>query len=1778
MKKVTQILTLLLLLTCSLIPVDAIGQVQTYTTPATDTQITVPAGVPAMTVEVWGAGGRGGSRSSNGRGGGGGGGGYSRTLITNPAGNTYQFTVGAGSNSTSPGEQSNFRRMDGTVLALANGGNSVNLNVTGGAAGGALGVGDVRYTGGVGGGVSSTRSGGGGSSAGTASNGANASNNNGGNAPTGGGDGADGVSGGNNGVNGSNPGGGGSGANRTNSGGSNGGRGGNGQVRITYHYPEINITGNGFTIVDGDVTPITGDLTEFGNTSVSIGTITRTFVIQNLSNYTLNISSYSINHIVGTDFAFGTPPPASVPANGSANFTVVFNPSASGFRTATVVINSDDFDEAEYNFMIRGYGRDPEIGIFGNGVSIVNNSITPSLSDNTDYGSVSVDGGSTTVTYTIQNTGVGNLVISGISITGADASQFSIPAATYPFNIAENASRTFDITFNPSTIGYKNATVQILNDDSDENPFRFAIRGLGVRTYPDTDNDNISDNFDLDDDNDGILDTAEQQACVNTGMSSTVETIFLNETFGAGPTRGRININIPGASCTYCYEDGIVQANYGACNYQYLSSLNDGEYVVINSIADHGWSAPEDHTPDDFYGRMAVFNASYETGTFYETQITGVMPNSPITYSFWVLNVMPKVNYPGSIRPNITVEFLDTNGNVISTFDTGNVGRCGTTGDTDNDCDVSQWRQYTTTVNLGSVTTFTIRFKNNAPGGSGNDLAIDDIVIRQMYCDRDGDGIADIFDLDSDNDGIPDVEEAGFRTLTVGRGEINQASGWADANNNGVHDTIDAMIAGGTYSLPDTDGDGVRNNLDLDSDNDSWFDVDEAGVFNGDGDINGDGFGDGPDTDRDGILDLFDTFVGRGTNVRPFAQNTDGLGNPDYMQLDSDNDGVFDIASSLYANLDANNDGRIDGGVDADKDGIPDSFDTNTTAMGSPRNLDQKLYMDFDGRNDYGEAIGVMSNLAQATLMAWIKTPADAPASGFVVGQGDFGFRVTNTSGLQLRAHGKNATLTYGNLLPDTWYHIAMVHNGSATGSNPRTLLYVNGRLEASDNSAASSGPLPANIDKLTFGRHQSGSEYFKGSIEEVRVFNRPLVADQIQKMVYQEIRQQGTNGVRGEIVPKVVEGAVWNSLLAYYRMDAYKDDVIDSYLSAGIDDNATASPAKIYNIKQIRRQTAPMPFVTTIDGGLDAAVSQNNFVNPADIYTYDWSIVQVKNNVTVPVNDTSLGMFVDPGKTLVASNDNLIGNSWYLKLDGMIDLQGRSQLLQTATSDLDETSAGGIERDQQGTTNRFNYNYWASPVGPFNATTNNNNYTVAGVMKDGTNPSNPQNIQWTTGLNGSATSPITLSSYWIFKFENVSNNYSNWATVGPNGALRPGLGFTLKGSNAALPKQNFVFVGKPNNGNITLPITANNLYLTGNPYPSAIDANQFITDNTARITGALYFWEHFSTNTSHNLLQYQGGYATYTMVGGTPPVAPAGISGLGTSSRTPGRYIPVGQGFFVEAKPAGTGTLTYRNAQRAFRRETDAGSNEMFKADDEKASVAALPDSSQTDNYKRIRLGFNSYNNYHRQILLGFMEEHATSGIDIGYDAPHFDDQPNDMYFAKPQGPFNILGEGYFDETASFPLSIKCYMAGTVQFTLDAMENFENDQPVYIFDNVTGLYHDIRTQPFSIHMPNGQHNNRFSLRFLSTSLSNEEQVLATGIQVVHTQQDEMLNVRNQTVDATVETLTLFNILGQQVNAWEVADMDQLNIRVPVVNLAAGTYIVKVKTDQGEITRKIAVN
>jgi hypothetical protein len=120
-----------------------------------------------------------------------------------------------------------------------------------------------------------------------------------------------------------------------------------------------------------------------------------------------------------------------------------------------------------------------EINLRGNGVGIVSGDITPSTTDHTDFGSVNVLSGTIVRTFTIENLGISALSISPlVNILGANANDFTI--TMYPSNsIAISGSTTFQITFDPSAGGIRTATLSIQNNDSDENPYTFAIQGTG---------------------------------------------------------------------------------------------------------------------------------------------------------------------------------------------------------------------------------------------------------------------------------------------------------------------------------------------------------------------------------------------------------------------------------------------------------------------------------------------------------------------------------------------------------------------------------------------------------------------------------------------------------------------------------------------------------------------------------------------------------------------------------------------------------------------------------------------------------------------------------------------------------------------------------------------------------------------------------------------------------------------------------------------------------------------------------------------------------------------------------------------------------------------------------------------------------------------------------------------------------------------------------------------------------------------------------------------------
>ena len=254
--------------------------------------------------------------------------------------------------------------------------------------------------------------------------------------------------------------------------------------------PEIDVKGNSTSIASGDITPSTADHSDFGGVNVSSGTVVRTFTIQNTGNAALSISTSTLSGANASDFAISSAPAGSVAANGSTTFQITFDPSAAGVRTAIVSIGNDDGNENPYTFAIQGTGTAPEIDVQGNSVSIANGDSTPSTSDATDFGTAEANGNyATSSLFYIANVGDGQLDISDITLSGTGKDEFRIvffsdPPASVPANNALEDSFVFFVDFGPLTPGLHEATVSIANNDSDENPYTFAIQGTGTSAAP----------------------------------------------------------------------------------------------------------------------------------------------------------------------------------------------------------------------------------------------------------------------------------------------------------------------------------------------------------------------------------------------------------------------------------------------------------------------------------------------------------------------------------------------------------------------------------------------------------------------------------------------------------------------------------------------------------------------------------------------------------------------------------------------------------------------------------------------------------------------------------------------------------------------------------------------------------------------------------------------------------------------------------------------------------------------------------------------------------------------------------------------------------------------------------------------------------------------------------------------------------------------------------------------------------------------------------------------
>ena len=259
--------------------------------------------------------------------------------------------------------------------------------------------------------------------------------------------------------------------------------------------------------------------------------------------------------------------------------------------------------------------------------------------------------------------------------------------------------------------------------------------------------------------------------------------------------------------------------------------------------------------------------------------------------------------------------------------------------------------------NIQEFSAFEIRFKLNSallPTGNGtfffqsqeatqfniqylniSELNVNEVAFQlTQTCrgiDSDGDSIADNFDLDSDNDGISDLNESGNIALDLNQdGQVDDLN-LNDIDNNGHHDLAIAP--------QDSDTDSLPNYLDLDSDNDGLYDAFEAGIGINTLDLDNNGQIDPGfvDANLNGFADLAEA-------ITPIDSDLDGL--PDYIELDSDDDGCFDVVEAGFQ------------GTLGVLDGV--GIDSNGLVTGG-NGYDNALDTNADGLFDYQEFIEIIA-------------------------------------------------------------------------------------------------------------------------------------------------------------------------------------------------------------------------------------------------------------------------------------------------------------------------------------------------------------------------------------------------------------------------------------------------------------------------------------------------------------------------------------------------------------------------------------------------------------------------------------------------------------------------------------------------------------------------------------------------------------------------------------------------------------------------------------------------
>ena len=354
----------------------------------------------------------------------------------------------------------------------------------------------------------------------------------------------------------------------------------------------------------------------------------------------------------------------------------------------------------------------------------------------------------------------------------------------------------------------------------------------------------------------------------------------------------------------------------------------------------------------------------------------------------------------------------------------------------------------------------------------------------------------------------------------------------------------------------------------------------------------------------------------------------------------------------------------------------------------------------------------------------------------------------------------------------------------------------------------------------------------------------------------------------------------------------------------------------------------------------------------------------------------------------------------------------------------------------------------------------------------------------WSTPVNPQRlidVSPLTLGD----KFYAYTGD--NWLITNQNTNMVLGKGYIIRGpqSYSITVKADYTasFIGTPNNGIITGETLANDKnYLIGNPYPSALNVEDFLDANPF-LSGTLYFWTH---NTGVNLIgnyKYTASdYASYNITGGVATSESALTGTPGNNNFRPSGNIGAGQSFFATTMSAGT--VTFNNTMR----RGGVDNSQFFKSASKKSAIEK----------HRVWLNMTNTEGAFKQMLVGYVEG-ATNEYENRYDGTTFNSNPYiDLYSIGNGNQYVIQARALpFTDTDQIPLGYSSTVAGNFTISIDEVDGLFTDQNIYLEDKLNNTYQNLHCGDYNFTTAIGTFNDRFVIHYKNPNI---EQYLATPI------------------------------------------------------------------------------